>query len=172
MPCPALPCPLISCPFPALPCSALPYLTTPGLPRPALPCPALPCPSLPCPALPCPALHALPFSGYGKFCNSLWQVFVIPYILASVIKSLLDRFGQAQSEMSAARLVTGARKYDLIPLVLRVLAVSGVFKGATGPCPFWPKNQFLTKEKIGIHSFPFIYLFKKNSSKHSNVDTN
>ena len=31
----------------------------------------------------------------------------------------------------AARLVTGARKYDLIPLVLHVLAASGVFEGAT-----------------------------------------
>ena len=73
--------------------------------------------------------------------------------------------------MSAARLVTGARKYDLIPLVLHVLAASGIFKGATDPCPFWPKSKFLTKEKIGKLLSPlFIYL--KNSSKHSNFDTN
>ena len=31
------------------------------------------------------------------------------------------------------------------PLVLHVLAASGVFKGATEPCPFWPRNQVLTK---------------------------
>ena len=43
-----------------------------------------------------------------------------------MIKGLLDRFGRVQ--MSAARLVTGARNYDLIPLVLHVLAAGGVFK--------------------------------------------
>ena len=35
--------------------------------------------------------------------------------------------------MSAARLVTGARNYDLIPLVLHVLAVNGVYKEG-----YWP----------------------------------
>ena len=79
------------------------------------------------------------------------------------------KFGQV--EIAAARLVTGARKYDLIPLVLHVLAASGVFKGATEPCPFWPRNQFLTKEKIGKHDLSSLFIYYKKS-KHSNVDTN
>ena len=78
------------------------------------------------------------------------------------------KFGRVQ--IAAARLVTGARKYHLIPLVLHVLAASGVFKGATEPCLFWPRNQFLTKEKIGEHDLPSLFILKK--SKHSNVDTN
>ena len=39
--------------------------------------------------------------------------------------------------------------------------VSGVFNFAIGPCPFRPKNQVLTKEKIRKHGFPYIHLFKQ-----------
>ena len=61
--------------------------------------------------------------------------------------------------MSAARLVTGARKYDLIPLVLHVLAVNGVFKRGYWVMPLSAKkNQFLLKEKIRNHGLP-LYLF-------------
>ena len=121
MPCPALPCPSLPCP--ALPC--------PVLPCPALQshAPSLPCTTLLCPALPCPALQLI--------WQAVWT-FVIPYILAWVIKGLLDRFGRVQ--MSAARLVTRARKYDLIPLVLHVLAVSGVFKWGYWAMPLSAKK--------------------------------
>ena len=146
MPCLALPCP--APPRPAPPRPALPHprprparptLPCPALPCPVLPCPALPCPALPCPALPCPALPcpALPCPALQLIWQAVWT-FLIPYILASVIKDLLDRFGRVQ--MSAARLVTGARKYDLEPLVLHVLSVSGVFKGGYWAMPLSAKK--------------------------------
>ena len=69
--------------------------------------------------------------------EAVWT-FVIPYILASAIKGLLDRFGRVQ--IAAARLVTGARKYDLIPLVLHVLAASGVLKGGHWAMPLSAKK--------------------------------
>ena len=85
--------------------------------------------------------------------------------MASVIKGLLDRFGRVQ--MSAARLVSGARKYGLIPLVLHVLAVSGVFKrGLLGYALSVKKKSVLTKEKIGKHGLPHLFIYLNNFSKY------
>ena len=133
----------------------MPCLSYPVLLRPVLSCPALPRPTLPCLAMPCPALQLI--------WQAVWT-FVIPYILASAIKGLLYRFfkiwtssdcgGQTRHWSSEIRPYTSA-------LVLHVLAASGVFKGATELCLFWPRNQFLTKENIGKHDLPSLFIYLK-----------
>ena len=75
--------------------------------------------------------------------------------------------------MSAARLITGARKYDLIPLVLHVLAVSGaVFKGGYWAMPLSAKKSVFNKRKNRKTWLAPLFIHLNNSSKHSNVDTN
>ena len=73
--------------------------------------------------------------------------------------------------MSAVRL-TGARKYDLIPLVLHVLAVSGVFKGGYWAMPHSAKKKSVLnkRKKIGKYGLPSLFIHLNHSSKHSNVD--
>ena len=73
--------------------------------------------------------------------------------------------------MSAARLVTGARKYDLIPAGSSCSSCQWrIQRGLLGHAPFGKKNKFLTKEKIGKHGLPPLFIYLNNSSKYSNVD--
>ena len=98
------------------------------------------CPALPCPALPCPALQLI--------WQAVWT-FVIPYILASVIKGLLDRFGRVQ--MSVARLITGAR--EILPYTSAwFFIVSGVFNGAKKSVFDKRKNRKTWLSPICIYS--------------------
>ena len=159
LPCPALQGPALLFPAlssPALPCHARPALLCSALPCPALPCPALPCLPIPCPfsALPCPAL---PCSALQLIWQAVWT-FVIPYILASVIKGLRDVFGRVQ--MSAARL---GRPWssEIRPYTSGSSCSScqwRIQRGLLGHAPFGQKNQFLTKEKKENMACP-LYLF-------------
>ena len=107
----------------------------PAQPRPA-PCPVLPCPAMPCHALPCPC-HALPCPALQLIWQAVWDFCNSPYLHR---RSRVYWTDLGEFRLRRPRLVTGARKLlPCIPLVLHVLAASGLFKR--------PKNQVFNKRK-------------------------
>ena len=184
LPCPALPCPALPCP--ALPCPALPCPALPCPALPCLPCPSADmasrldlCNSLYLGIGDQGSLSLWP-SGIGSRLgrNRLWVRFlavsdIYPMFIEPTITWVPSGFSGyiwLDTKIVLKKRVywtvwtssdCGGQSSEIrpyLPLVLHVLAASGVFKGTTGLCPFGQKNQFSTKEKIGNMACP-LYLF-------------